>query len=61
MLSAHLRARLASFPHAYAVALRLRAQTGEHQYIIRSANPLRPVRVSTSPPVGSDEVMALVV
>jgi hypothetical protein len=60
MLSAPLRARLASFPHAYAVALRLRAQTGEHQYIIRSNDPLRPVRVSASPPRGADEIVALV-
>lgn len=60
MLSVHLRARLASFPHAYAVALRLRAQTGEHQYIIRSADPLRPVHVSASPPRDADEIVALV-
>jgi hypothetical protein len=61
MLSAHLRARLASFPHAYAVALRLREQTGDHQYIIRSADPVRPVRVSAVPPRRPDEIMALVV
>lgn len=60
MLSAHLRARLASFPHAYAVALQLRAQTGAYQYIIRSSDPLRPVRVSASPPKGADEILAFV-
>jgi hypothetical protein len=60
MLSANLRARLASFPHAYAVALRLRAQTGEGQYIIRSTDPVRPVRVSAIPPRGGDEIVALV-
>lgn len=60
MLSVHLRARLASFPHAYAVALQLRAQTGEYQYIIRSSDPLRPVRVSAAPPSDPDEIVALV-
>ena len=55
------RARLASFDHAYAVALRVRRATGRHQCIIRTGNPLQPVRVSGSLPKGSETLLALIV
>jgi hypothetical protein len=60
MRAIYLRARLASFPHAYAVAIRLREQTGLRQYVISSPNPLQPVRVSAAPPRRADQLMALV-
>lgn len=60
MLSAHLRARLASFSHAYSVALRLREQTGLDQYIVQTADPLQPVRVSAVPPKDANTLLALV-
>jgi hypothetical protein len=54
------RARLACFPHAYSLAVRLRERTGVKQFVIRTACPLQPVRVSASPPVRGEVLMALV-
>lgn len=45
-----LRARLASFDHAYSVASKRRAVTGRVQFIVRTDDPLQPYRVTTSPP-----------
>ena len=45
-----LRARLASFEHAYRIAIRLRGQTGDSQYVIETGDPIRPVRVISTPP-----------
>lgn len=45
-----LRARLASFEHAYALAIRLRDQTGRQQYVVRTGNPLQPVTIVPEPP-----------
>lgn len=39
------RARLASFENAYAVALRVRAETDCVQLILRTGNPVQPYRV----------------
>ncbi|QCB53926.1 hypothetical protein E5675_05420 [Sphingopyxis sp. PAMC25046] len=48
-----LRARLASFDHAYAVAIQLRGTTGRGQFILWTGNPIQPFRVSpTLPPLG---------
>jgi hypothetical protein len=55
-----LRARLASFEHAYVVALRLRCATGQHQFVIRTANPVQPVRVSHRAPDDTECLLALV-
>lgn len=54
------RARLASFENAYVVALRIRAETGCVQLILRTDNPVQPYRVVArgSEPPGS--VLALV-
>lgn len=54
------RARLACFHHAYAVAVRLRESSGDRQYVIRTASPLQPVRVSPWPPGPHELLMALV-
>lgn len=43
-----LRARLASFEHAYRLATRLRCATGERQYIIATGDRLQPVRVTAA-------------
>lgn len=42
------RAELASFEHAYVVALRMRAETGRVQIILRTGHPLQPYRVVPS-------------
>lgn len=60
MLCLSLRARLASFPHAYAIALRRREHSGARQFVIRTGDPLQPVRVSTLPPADVDALVALV-
>jgi hypothetical protein len=40
-----MRGHLASFDHAYAVALQERKRTGRRQYVVRTDNPLQPHRV----------------
>ncbi|ODP36398.1 hypothetical protein BFL28_06685 [Sphingomonas turrisvirgatae] len=55
-----LRARLASFEHAYAVATRLRLATGKDQFVLRTGDPIQPVRVSDTSPMTSDELIARV-
>jgi hypothetical protein len=39
------RAQLASFEHAYAVALRIHGCTGRMQVILRTGDPVQPYRV----------------
>lgn len=60
MIISPLRARLASFEHAYAVALRLRFETGADQYIVRTGDPIRPFRISAHPPTGGETLTARV-
>jgi hypothetical protein len=55
-----LRARLASFEHAYALALRLRRETGRDQYVVRTGDPLQPVRVVAWPPRDGSHLLAQV-
>lgn len=55
-----LRARLASFEHAYVVAIRLRQATGTGQFIIRTGNLLQPVRIAPKPPADASTLIALV-
>ena len=42
------RAALASFDHAYAVALRMRHETGRPQFVLRTGDPLQPFPVSSA-------------
>ncbi|WP_443486857.1 hypothetical protein [Novosphingobium aerophilum] len=58
MRSSAIRARLASFQNAYVVALRLRAQTGAAQYIVRTENPLHPVMVTSQWPRDGEILLA---
>lgn len=60
MLAFYLRARLASFAHAYAVAVQRRAETGDCQFVSRTGNPLQPHRVSAAPP-GPQEILLILV
>ena len=61
MLALRLRARLASFAHAYAVAVRRRNETGDAQFVMRTGDPLQPFRVSSRPPEGTEILLALIV
>lgn len=54
------RQRLSSFENAYAVAVQLRETTGARQFVVRTANPLQPFRVSDLRPCGTETVLALV-
>lgn len=58
MRSSAKRARLASFQNAYVVALRLRAQTGEMQYIVRTGNSIQPVLVTSQAPRDGEILLA---
>jgi hypothetical protein len=56
-----LRARLASFEHAYVLATRLRHATGRHQFVVCTGDPFRPVHVTATPPAETDRVLAWIV
>lgn len=60
MLAFEKRARLASFAHAYAVAIRLREASGEDQFVIRTGDPMQPVRVSIRPPLDCELLLACI-
>jgi hypothetical protein len=44
------RAVLASFDHAYAVALHLKRESGRCQFIARTNDPVQPFRTASLPP-----------
>ncbi|WP_235682095.1 hypothetical protein [Sphingobium yanoikuyae] len=54
------RAALASFDHAYAVAIRMRHATGHPQFVLRTGDPLQPFRVSSTGPQRHHALMTLV-
>lgn len=54
------RAELASFEHAYAVALRIHARTGRMQLILRTGDPVQPYRVAAHGGEQEGTVLALV-
>jgi len=54
------RRHLASFEHAYAVALQMRREGGKHLFIVGTKNPLQPFRVAQQAPADGEAVLALV-
>lgn len=56
-----VRARLASFDHAYAVALQCLRHSGIPHYVVRGNTPLQAYRVTTRPPDLPDRWLAMVV
>ncbi|MCG2841268.1 hypothetical protein L6Q21_09775 [Sandaracinobacter sp. RS1-74] len=54
-----LRARLASFEHAYAVALRQRQSTNRYQFVVRTDDPLQPFRVTGRPPARHEQILTM--
>ena len=54
------RAALASFDHAYAVALQRRRETGRPHFVLRTGDPLQPFRVSSTGPQRCQALMTLV-
>lgn len=55
-----VRERLASFDHAYTLALRLRGETGVPHYVVRGVLPIQPYRVTMRPPDWPDRWLAMV-
>jgi hypothetical protein len=55
-----LRARLASFEHAYAVAIQRCGTSALPCYVIRTGNPLQPYRVSSRCPNWPEQWSALI-
>lgn len=56
-----VRARLASFEHAYAVALQSLRHSGIPHYVVHGDTPLQPYRVTTRAPDLPDRWLAMVV
>ncbi|MDE1917620.1 MAG: hypothetical protein KGJ57_18425 [Sphingomonadales bacterium] len=56
-----LRGRLASFDHAYAVALHLRGHRSVPFYVIRTGNAIQPYRVSSFQPAWPEQWSALII
>ncbi|RQW46138.1 hypothetical protein [Novosphingobium sp. LASN5T] len=54
------RRQLASFEHGYAIALRLRGESGLPQFIVSTSNPLQPFRVTAQLSANDEAVLALV-
>lgn len=52
------RARLASFLHAYVVAARLRETTGVDQFVVRTGDAIQPFRVTATPPIEPERLLA---
>lgn len=61
MYAATLRARLASFDHAYAVAVQLRRATNRRHFVIRTGDPLQPFRATDLAPAANEKLLARVV
>ncbi|WP_263588840.1 hypothetical protein [Sphingopyxis sp. GC21] len=53
-----LRARLAGFDHAYALAIRLSSLSDCDLFVVRTGNPIQPYRLTAKPPA-NDEQMVL--
>lgn len=54
-----LRARLASFDHAYALAVQMRRATDRSQFVVRTGNPIQPIRVTDHMPRDGGALLAL--
>lgn len=54
------RARLASYDHAYAVAVQRKRETGRPQFVLRTGDSFQPFQVSTSGPQRHQSVMTLI-
>lgn len=55
-----VRARLASFENAYAVAVQKRKSSGRHQFVLGTGDPLQPFRTTSKPPARFEQLLALV-
>ncbi|MBA4090253.1 MAG: hypothetical protein C0494_06640 [Sphingobium sp.] len=54
------RTTLATFDHAYAVAVQKRRETGRPQFVLRTGDPLQPFRVSATGPGRDQSLMTLI-
>lgn len=54
------RHRLASFEHAYRVAIERRRASGIQQFILRTGDPMQPFRTTGRAPAQDEHILALV-
>ena len=54
------RARLASFDHAYAVAVQRKTHGGRDQFILATGDALQPYRITSRRPSDGDTVLAVI-
>lgn len=54
------RAELASFDHAYAVAVQLRSHSGIDQFVVRTGSALQPFRITSQRPGATERILAMV-
>jgi hypothetical protein len=54
------RGQLASFAHAYRVAIQQRRCSGVHQFVVSTGDPLQPFRTTNGPPHRTERLLALV-
>lgn len=52
-----LRARLASFEHAYTLAVRLSILRDSDMFVVRTGNPVQPYRITTSAPANDEQMV----
>lgn len=54
------RHQLASFEHAYRLAIQRRRASGIQQFVIRTGDPMQPFRTTSRVPAKSESILALV-
>ena len=54
------RARLASFEHAYAVAVQRKTHGGRDQFILATGDAVQPYRITSRRPSDGDTVLAVI-
>ena len=54
------RGQLASFAHAYRVAVQRRQCSGVNQFVVSTGDPVQPFRTTSQPPHCAEQLLAMV-
>ena len=54
------RQELSSFERCYKVGIQERRQSGRHQYVVRTGDPLRPFRTTGRMPSRDEQIVTLI-